>query len=166
MVNPSFQAQRSGPERAGDRLRCRAVSVYLIPAIVLGAILLLFASFAVLARVRGGRYLRPIVAWLAKVPLIGKGLRKASMAQLERENPDLARAVKKMEAFGVPKTPEQAQRALARLSPAELRAYRSYLSSAGEEVALPEPTNRAGRRNRGQPGVMQTPRPTTRKKRR
>jgi len=142
------------------------VSAFLIPVIVLGALLLLFATFAVLARVRGGRYLRPIIGWLAKMPLIGKGLKKASMAQLERENPDLARAVKKMEAFGVPKTPEQAQRALARLSPAELRAYRTYLSTAGEEVALPEPTNRAGRRTKAQPGVMQTPRPTTRKKRR
>jgi hypothetical protein len=142
------------------------VSLYLIPAIVLGGLLLLFATFAVLARVRGGRYLRPLVMWLAKLPLVGKGIKKASLAQLERENPDLARAVKKMEAFGVPKTPEQAQRALALLSPAELRAYRSYLSSAGDEAALPEPTNRAGRRNRLQPGVMQTPRPTTRKKRR
>ena len=142
------------------------MGIYLIPVIVLGALLLLFATFAVLARVRGGRYLRPLVTWLAKLPLIGKGIKKASLAQLERENPDLARAVKKMEAFGVPKTPEQAQRALARLSPAELRAYRSYLSSAGDEVALPEATNRAGRRNRMQPGVMQTPRPTTRKKRR
>jgi len=142
------------------------VSIYLIPVIVLGALLLLFATFAVLARVRGGRYLRPLVTRLAKLPLIGKGLKKASMAQLERENPDLASAVRKMEAFGVPKTPEQAQRALARLSPAELRAYRTYLSSAGEEVAMPEPANRAGRRSRAQPGVIQTPRPTTRKKRR
>jgi hypothetical protein len=143
-----------------------AVSAFLIPFVVLGAFLFLFVIVAVLARFRGGRYLRPLVAWLAKVPLIGRGLKKASMAQLERENPELARVFKKMEAFGQPKTPEQAQRALARLSPAELRAYRDYLATAGDELPLPEATNRAGRRSRAQPGVMPTPRPTTRKKRR
>lgn len=139
------------------------MSTFLIPVIVLGAILLLLAVFALLARFRGGRYLRPLLMFLAKVPLISKGLKKASFAQLERENPELARVFKKLE--GV-KTPEQAQRALALLSPAELRAYRAYMSSDDAQVQLPEATNRAARRNRAQPGVLQTPRPTTRKKRR
>ena len=85
---------------------------------------------------------------------------------IERENPDLAHALKKMEAFGTPKTPEQAQRALALLSRNELRAYREYFAAAGDEVEMPEPTNRAGRRNRVPPGVMPTPRPVGRKKRR
>ena len=142
------------------------MSLFLIPVVVLGTLLLLLGIVAFLGRFRGGRYLRPIVAWLAKVPLIRRGIKKASMAQLERENPDLARAVKKMEAIGTPKTQEQAQRALALLSPAELRAYRAYLAEAGDQVGMPEPTNRAGRRNRAQPGVMATPKPTTRKKRR
>ncbi len=142
------------------------MAFYLIPVIVLGGILVLFGTMALLARFRGGKYLRPIVTWLAKVPLIGKGLKKASMAQLERENPELARVFRKMEAFGAPKTPEQAQRALARLSPAELKAYREYLASAGDQLPMPEATNRAARRSRAQPGVMPTPRPTTRKKRR
>ena len=142
------------------------MSAFLYPIIVLGSLLLLLAIVAVLGRIRGGRYLRPIVAWLAKAPLIGRGIKKASMAQLERENPELARALKKMEAFGTPKTPEQAQRALALLSRSELRAYREYFAAAGDEVSMPEPTNRAGRRNRVQPGVMPTPRPVGRKKRR
>jgi hypothetical protein len=142
------------------------VTALLIPFIILGALLLLLVTFAVLGRWRGGRYLRPIVAWLAKVPLIGRGIKKASMAQLERENPDLASAVRKLEAFGTPKTFEQGQKALSRLSPAELKAYRAYLASAGDELPVPEATNRAARRSRAQPGVMPTPRPVARKKRR
>jgi len=142
------------------------VSAIFIPFIILGVLLLLLVTFAVLGRVRGGKYLRPIVTWLAKVPLIGKGIKKASMAQLERENPELASAVRKFEAFGTPKTPEQAQRALALLSPSERRAY---LEAVGDQADMPEPTNRQQRRmmEKGvQPGVMPTPRPVSRKKRR
>jgi len=143
------------------------VTAILIPIIVLGSLLLLLAVVAVLGRIRGGRYLRPLVTWMTKVPLLRKGIKKASMAQLERENPELARAVKKIEAFGTPKTPEQAQRALALLSPAERKAYLAAVSEQSSE--LPEPTNRAQRRliEKGvQPGVTPTPRPTARKKRR
>jgi len=142
------------------------VSAFLIPVIVLGSLLFLMALVAVLGRIRGGRYLRPLVMWMTKVPLLRKGIKKASMAQLERENPELARAVKKIEAFGTPKTPEQAQRALALLSPSERRAY---LAAAGDQSDMPEPTNRAQRRliEKGvQPGVTPTPRPVARKKRR
>jgi hypothetical protein len=139
------------------------VSAFLIPIIVLGSLLLLLAVVAVLGRVRGGRYLRPLVTWMTKVPILRKGIKKASMAQLERENPDLARAVKKIEAFGTPKTPEQAQRALALLTPAERRAY---LAAVSDQTELPQATNRAARRSRVQPGVMPTPRPVGRKKRR
>jgi hypothetical protein len=139
------------------------VSAFLIPVIVLGSLLLLLAVVAVLGRFRGGRYLRPLVTWMTKVPILKKGIRKASMAQLERENPELARAVKKIEAFGTPNTPEQAQRALALLTPAERRAY---LTAVGDQTDLPAATNRAARRSRVQPGVMPTPRPVGRKKRR
>jgi hypothetical protein len=98
--------------------------------------------------------------------MIGRGIKKLSMAQLERDNPELARAVKKIEAFGTPKTPEQAQRALGLLTPQERRAY---LAAVGDQAEMPEPTNRAQRRlvEKGvQPGVMPTPRPVGRKKRR
>lgn len=142
------------------------MSAILYPIIVLGSLLVILGVLAVLGRVRGGRYLRPLVTWMTKVPLLRKGIKKASMAQLERENPELAKAVRKIEAFGQPKTPEQAQRALALLSPAERKAY---LAAVSEQSDLPEPTNRAQRRliEKGvQPGVAPTPRPTARKKRR
>jgi len=136
----------------------------LVPLIILGSLLLVLATFAVLGRVRGGKYLRPIVMGLAKVPLVGRGLKKASMAKLERDNPELARAVQKIEAFGTPKSPEQAQRMLSLLTPAERRAY---LEMAGAEGQLPEPTNRQQRRlaEKGiKPGVPQPPRPVGRKR--
>jgi hypothetical protein len=142
------------------------VGAFLYPIIVLGSLLVLLGVLAVLGRIRGGRYLRPLVTWMTKVPLLRKGIKKASMAQLERENPELARAVRKIEAFGTPKTPDQAQRALSLLSPGERKAY---LAAVGEQSDLPEPTNRAQRRliEKGvQPGVAQTPRPVGRKKRR
>jgi hypothetical protein len=136
----------------------------LIPLVILGSLLLLIAGFAVLGRVRGGKYLRPLVMGLAKIPLVGRGLKKASMAKLERDNPELARAVQKIEAFGTPKSPEQAQRMLSLLTPAERRAY---LDMVGAEGQMPEPTNRQQRRlaEKGiKPGVPQTPRPVGRKR--
>ncbi len=142
------------------------MGAFLYPIIVLVSLLVLLGVLAVLGRVRGGRYLRPLVTWMTKVPLLRKGIKKASMAQLERENPELARAVRKIEAFGTPKTPEQAQRALSLLSPAERKAY---LAAVSDQSDLPEPTNRAQRRliEKGvQPGVAPTPRPVGRKKRR
>lgn len=141
------------------------MSLYvLIPVIILGSLLLILATFAVLGRFRGGKYMRPIAVGLAKVPLVGRGLKKASMAKLERDNPELHRAVTKIEAFGTPKTPEQAQRMLSLLTPAERKVY---LDAVGAETPMPEPTNRQQRRlvEKGiKPGVQQTPKPVNRKR--
>jgi hypothetical protein len=67
-----------------------------------------------------------------------------SNAALERENPELASAIRKLQRFGTPTTPEAAQRALARLTPGERRAY---LQAAGEQAGVPQAPNRATRRN-------------------
>ena len=72
---------------------------YLFPLYILGGMLLLLGMFALLGRIRGGRYLRPIVTGLMKVPLLGRGMKKASQAALERQNPELASAVKKLETW-------------------------------------------------------------------
>lgn len=117
---------------------------YLIPLVIIGALALLFGVFAFLARFRGGTYLRPIVTWLAKVPIFRKLMTKASAAALERQNPDLASALKKLERFGSMRDPLQAQRAISRLTPAERQAY---LEAVGEQQgALPAVSNRAERR--------------------
>ena len=116
---------------------------FLIPLIVLGALLLLLGIFAVLGRIKGGRYLRPIMQALMRVPLIGRGLQRMSRAALERSNPELASAVRKLERLNATRDPQRAQQALSQLSAAERRAY---LEAAQQQEALPEPQNRAQRR--------------------
>lgn len=117
---------------------------YLIPLVVIGALALLFGVFALLARFRGGIYMRPIVTFLAKVPLFRKLMTKASAAALERQNPDLASALKKLERYGSMRDPLQAQRAISRLTPDERQAY---LEAVGEQQgAMGGVSNRAERR--------------------
>ena len=114
------------------------------PLIVLGALLVLVGLMLLLGRVAGGRYLRPIVVGLSKVPFLRRLFERMSNAALERENPELASAIRKLQRFGTPTTPEAAQRALARLTPGERRAY---LQAAGEQAGVPQAPNRATRRN-------------------
>jgi hypothetical protein len=114
-----------------------------IPLFVLLFLALLLGVFVLLGRLKGGKYLRPIVTFLSKVPLFKKWFQKASIAALERENPELAAAMKKMTAFGEPKSPEQAQRMLNLLTPAERRAY---MAAVGQETETPDAANRQLRR--------------------
>jgi hypothetical protein len=116
---------------------------WLIPIIVLGAILLLMGIFVLLGRFRDGRYLRPIMPVLLRTPLLGKALQKASKAALERENPALANAMRKLERAGVQRDPQRAARALDQLTAEERRAYMAAIADSGTG---PEPTNRAQRR--------------------
>jgi len=120
-----------------------AFVTYLIPVFVLGGILVLLVVLNLLARVQGGRYVRPLATTLMKLPWVGKQLKKASRATLERQNPELASAVAKLERSGATRDPLKAQQALSRLSAAERKAY---LDAAGEQGATPEPMNRAQRR--------------------
>lgn len=129
-----------------------------IPVIVLGTLLLLFGLTALLGRVGGGRYLRPIVVGLSKVPFVKGLLERMSNAALERENPELASAIRKLRLFGTPTTPEAAQRALARLTPGERRAY---LEASAQQTELPEAPNRAARRKQTS-AVQPAPKPARR----
>jgi VIT1/CCC1 family predicted Fe2+/Mn2+ transporter len=121
------------------------VPFWLIPLVIIGVLLLLFGVFFVLSRFRGGRYLRPIVQFLLKVPFLGKALTRMSRAALERSNPELASAVRKMERLGASRDPQRAQQALSQLTSAERQAF---LTAAGEELQQkgPEPVNREQRR--------------------
>jgi hypothetical protein len=120
------------------------VPYFVYPLIVLGVLLLILGTVALLARIQGGRYLRPLVLLLAKVPFVRKLMTKASAAALERQNPDLASAMKKLERIGPTTDPLQAQRALSRLTPAEREAY---FAAIGDQGALQQaPTNRNERR--------------------
>jgi hypothetical protein len=116
---------------------------YLIPFIVLGGLLILLLALNLLARVQGGRYVRPMATAMMKVPFLKRWLQKASRANLERKNPELASAMAKLERSGVQNDPQRAQAALSRLSASERRAW---LEAAGEQGAMPEPMNRQQRR--------------------
>jgi hypothetical protein len=96
---------------------------YFIPLVVLVFFTLVLGVFAVLTRIRHGRYARPIIAGLMKVPLLGRGLKRMSESALERSNPDLASAVKKLERVGAMRDPQRMQKALSMLSGAERRAW-------------------------------------------
>ena len=118
--------------------------VILLPLWILLALVLILGVLALLSRVAGGRYVRPIVQTLMKVPLLGRGMKKASEAALERQNPELASAIKKLQRSGAATDPIKAQQAMSRLSAAERRAY---LDAAGEQTeALPAEMNRQMRR--------------------
>ena len=116
----------------------------LIPVWILLGLLVLFLLFALLARVQKGRFVRPIVKQIVRVPLFRRLMTKASTAALERQNPELASAIKKMERLGpAVRDPRRAQAALSSLSPQERRAY---LAAVDEEGAMPEAMNREQRR--------------------
>jgi hypothetical protein len=115
----------------------------LIPVYILGGILLLLVALNLLARVQGGKYVRPIANFAMKIPWVGGKLKKASRATLERQNPELASAVAKLERSGATRDPMKAQQALSRLTVAERQAY---LDAAADQGASPEPLNRAQRR--------------------
>jgi hypothetical protein len=131
-----------------------------IPLIVLGALLVLMLLLLVLSRFRGGALLRPVVQGLSKIPFMRRWFQRMSVAAYERTNPELASAIKKMQTFGEPKTPEQAQRALQLLTPAERKAYLDAVGGMNESQ-LPSPTNREQRRRmeRGAQGMIVQQRP-------
>ena len=120
-----------------------AIWTFLIPVFILVGILFLLIALNLLARVQGGRYVRPLAKGLMKIPYVGRQLRKASQATLERKNPELASAVAKLERSGATRDPMRAQQALSRLTAAERKAW---LDAAGEQGAIPEPMNRQQRR--------------------
>ena len=133
----------------------------LMPFIILGTLLVLMLILFVLSRVGGGRALRPLVELLSKIPFMRRWFQRMSIAAYERTNPELANAIKKMQSFGEIRSPEQAQRALAVLTPPERKAYMELVGDQGE---LPEPVNRDQRRRveRGAQGMVVQQRPGAR----
>jgi hypothetical protein len=112
-----------------------SIWLYLVPLYILGGLLLLFGVFALLGRIQGGRYLKPIVTTLMKMPLVGGLMKKASQAALERQNPELASAVKKMERAGVARDPQRAAQALSRLNAKERAAYLDATAEQSDAIA-------------------------------
>ena len=118
-----------------------SIVTLLIPLWILLGLLVLLGLVALLGRVQNGRYLRPVIGLLTKVPLFRRWLQKASNAALERSNPELASAMKKMQRTGALKDPMKAQAAMSQLSREERRALLDMQEQQGLGVA-PEATNR------------------------
>ena len=119
------------------------MTYYLIPLFVLAALLLVFGLLVFLGRFRKGKYLRPLIATLMKVPFLRRWFQKASTAALEKQNPELASAMRKLQRLGPTVDPQKAQAALSQLSATERRAY---MEAVEEQGAMPEAANRQMRR--------------------
>ena len=122
-----------------------SIATLLIPLWILLGILALLGVLALLGRMQNGRYLRPVINLIAKVPLFRRWLQKASNAALERSNPELASAMKKMQRTGALKDPMRAQSAMSQLTREERRALLEMQEEQGLGVP-PEATNRQMRR--------------------
>jgi hypothetical protein len=140
------------------------VLLYFIPLFVLAFLLIAFGTLVVLSRFRGGKYLRPLITWASKVPILRRMIQKASEAAIDRYNPDLGSAMKKLKRAGADRDPNQAQRAMSTLTADERKAW---MEAAGQQGALDQqPANRAQRRamERMQKGRMPSPQQKRRSK--
>jgi len=121
---------------------------YLLPIVIIGGVLviaaILLGVLAFLSRYRNGALLRPMIARLSRFSLFKRFFTRVSTAAMERQNPELASALKKMSAVGATANEQAAQKAMSRLTPAERRAY---LELAQEQQGqMEESTNRQIRR--------------------
>ena len=116
---------------------------WLIPIVVLVVVLVLFGLLVFLGRFRKGALLRPLIERLSRFGFMRRFFQKISNAAIERQNPDLASALKKINVVASNPNPQAVQKAMSRLSPAERRAY---LEAANEQGTVPESANRQMRR--------------------
>jgi hypothetical protein len=121
------------------------ITVLLIPVWILLGLLVILGILALLGRIQNGRYLKPLFALMSKVPFLRRMLERASKAAIERSNPELASAMRKLEPHAKQlHNPQQAQKAMSRLT----REERAALLEMQEQQGGPElaATNRQMRR--------------------
>jgi hypothetical protein len=116
----------------------------LIPLVIVGFVLVLFLLVVVLGRYKKGALLRPVIARLSRIGFMRRFFTRISTAAIERQNPELAGALKKINPVAGNPNPQAVQKAMSRLTPAERRAY---MEAAGEQEAIPESANRQMRRH-------------------
>jgi uncharacterized membrane protein YgcG len=116
---------------------------WLTPVVIVGSVLGLLGIFIVLGRFRQGALLKPILMSLSRIGFMNRMFTKASTAAIERQNPELAGALKKLNSVATNPNPQAVQKAMARLTPAERRAY---MGAAAEQGTTSESANRQMRR--------------------
>jgi hypothetical protein len=114
-----------------------------IPLLVLLTVVLLFGLLVLLGRYKNGALLRPIIARLSRIGFMRRFFQRMSTAAIERQNPELASALRKMNTVAANPNPQAMQKAMSKLTAAERRAY---FEAAGEQGAVPESANRQMRR--------------------
>ena len=114
-----------------------------IPLLIIGAVLVVFLLLVLLGRYKNGALLRPVVAKLSEIGFMRRFFTRVSTAAIERNNPELASALKKINPVAANPNPQAVQKAMSRLTPAERRAY---MEAAQEQGAVPESANRQMRR--------------------
>ena len=107
-----------------------------VPLIILASVLLFFGLLVFLGRFRNGALLRPIVMQLSKIGFIRRLFQRMSSAAIERQNPELASAIKKINTVAANPNPQAMQKAMSRLTPAERRAYMDAAREQQGEGAL------------------------------
>jgi hypothetical protein len=121
------------------------ITVLLIPLWILLGLIVILGILVLLGRIQNGRYLKPLFALMSKVPFLRRMLERASKAAIERSNPELASAMRKLEPHAKQlHNPQQAQKAMSRLT----REERAALLEMQEQQGGPElaATNRQMRR--------------------
>src|SRR5262249_7629564 len=121
------------------------ITVLLIPLWILLGLVVVLIVLGLLARIQNGRYLRPIVSLIAKVPLFRRWLERGQKAAIERTNPGLASARRKPEPHAKHlHDPQRAQKAMSQLTREERAALLEVQDQQGG--TQPEATNRQMRR--------------------
>ena len=115
----------------------------LVPLVLIGTVLLFFGLLIFLGRFRNGALLRPMVARLSRIGFMRRFFTSVSTKAIERQNPELAGALKKMNTVASNPNPQAMQKAMSRLTPAERRAY---MEAAQEQGGVPDTANRQMRR--------------------
>ncbi len=117
----------------------------LIPLWILLGLLFLLLVLGVLGRIQNGRFIRPLFVQLMKVPLFKRWIEKGSRAAMERTNPELASAMRKLEPHQKHlHDPVRAQKAMSQLTKQERAAL---LEMQDQQGSVPEEaTNRQMRR--------------------
>jgi len=113
------------------------------PLAVLGVVVVLFGLLVFLGRFRNGALLRPVITRLSRIGFMRRFFANVSTKAIERQNPELASALKKINPVASNPNPQAVQKAMSRLTPAERRAY---MEAAGDQGAMPDSANRQMRR--------------------
>ncbi len=113
------------------------------PLIIIAVVLGLFLLLVLLGRYKNGALLRPVIARLSRIGFMRRFFTKVSTAAIERQNPELASALKKINVVSTNPNPQAVQKAMSRLTPGERRAY---MEAAQEQGGVPDSANRQMRR--------------------